>query len=130
MKHNVLIAHISRLKAYSRCPLSVVRLICYRKQHTLLRRFAGQDALAVLERIAQRNAANGGLSLLLDQLLGFGSAVPVGVHESGLVVEDVHKLVPSVGLAGVVLSELHGSVEQTLLDFRQQFFNFHINGIQ
>ena len=63
-------------------------LVSSGEKHPLFRRLARQNALAVLQRVVERNTADGRFGQLLDLLLGFSCAVPVGIDEARLVVQQ------------------------------------------
>src|SRR5262249_29198286 len=84
-------------------------------ENDLLRRFrAGEDAAAGSGGRVERDGADGGAGLVLDALLVFGRAGPVGAGEAGL--DRLLELVVGGDVAGALLALLQGALEEALLD--------------
>ena len=98
---------------------SRVALVGAGKEYAASRGFASNHAGSRCSVSLEGDASDGGFSLLLDALLSFGCAVPVGEHEAALL-DLFFELLVSVYLYSVFLAIVECLLVDALLDFIEQ----------
>src|SRR5262249_57872624 len=88
--------------------------------HPPLRRLARDDALALLLRPVEGDAADGRLGLRADAVLGRPGAVPVRPQEAAGLLDLLLELVVGVDLETAGVAEPPGPLEQVGLHLAQQ----------